>query len=114
PAGGAHQEPWVGNLGSGWNHSVSSFLVVWSETATAQNLSVGISENTATAQYSFTDSAGMPENGSSYQWYRATNASGASAAAISGATGRTYPLTLADEGKFLQVCVTPSTVFLTT
>ncbi len=42
----------------------------------------------------------------SYQWYRATDAAGTGAAAISGATSASYTLTTADAHKFVKVVVT--------
>ena len=41
-----------------------------------------------------------------YQWYRATDAAGTGATAISGATLASYTLTTADAHKFLKVIVT--------
>ena len=92
----------MGNLGSSglWNDSLSSFLVVWGETMTISNVNVGISASTATAQYGFSDSAGMPESGSTYQWFRAVDAQGTGALPVFGAfgpIGKTYPLSGADE-----------------
>lgn len=109
-AAGTEQSPM--SMPSGWNDVISSFLVVYEESATATDVGVDLGINTATARYNFSDSAGVGENGSTYQWYRATDANGSNASAISGATGRSYSLTTQDERRFLQVCVTPATAYL--
>ncbi len=60
------------------------------------------------AAYDYLDSNGLPENGSTYQWYRAADASGAAAQAIAEATKLEYTLTSDDIGKYICFAVTPS------
>ncbi len=58
-----------------------------------------------TGYYTFSDTAGLSESGSTYQWYRV---SGGTPTAISGATGTTYTVSSADLGDTLEFCVTPA------
>ncbi len=60
--------------------------------------------DTLTGSYTFSDSAGDPESGSTYQWFH--DASG-TLTAISGATADTYAPTFADLNRQLELCVTP-------
>ena len=62
---------------------------------------------TVVAEYSYYDKEGNAEGTSSYQWYRANDASGTGAVAIPLATSATYTLTAADKTKFVGVMVTP-------
>ncbi len=78
--------------------------------ATAFASSVGVAGrpwmgSTLTGNYTFSDNEGLPQSGSTFQWYRL---SGGTATAISGATSTTYTPTSADVGDPLQFCVTPS------
>jgi hypothetical protein len=100
------------NMPSGWSDVISSFLVVHDETVAATDVRVDIGSNVATARYTFADSAGVPEYGSTFQWYRASDRNGTNAAPVAGITGAVYPLNPQDEGKFLRVCVVPSTAYL--
>jgi len=59
------------------------------------------------AEYSYYDKEGNAEGTSTYQWYRANDASGTGAVAIPLATSATYTLTAADKTKFIGVQVTP-------
>jgi hypothetical protein len=86
-------------------------MVIWNETVSASNVGISISGNTATATYIFEDTADVAESGSTYQWYR-TSSTTALGTAISGATSKTYTLTPSDNQKYLNVCVTPSTGYL--
>jgi len=59
------------------------------------------------AEYSYYDKESNAEGTSTYQWYRATSASGTGAVAISGATSAAYTLTTSDKTFFVGVTVTP-------
>ncbi len=61
-----------------------------------------------TATYDYSDADSDPEVGSTFQWYRSTNAAGAGRIIIFGATSSTYTPVLADVGAFVSVEVTPS------
>nr|HXK77933.1 hypothetical protein [Oscillospiraceae bacterium] len=78
---------------------------------TATDVSVGGTAKvgqTLTGSYTYGDADSDTESGSIYKWYRATDASGTGAAAISGATSNTYDLTSDDLGKYVCFEVTPS------
>lgn len=62
---------------------------------------------TLTATYTYSDFEGNTEFGTTYQWYRASNGAGAGRTAIGGATNATYTTTVADNGFFIAVGVTP-------
>jgi hypothetical protein len=60
-----------------------------------------------TGSYTYTDANNDPEATSVYQWYTATDASGASQTAISGAMTKKLILTTAQAGKYIGFSVTP-------
>jgi hypothetical protein len=60
-----------------------------------------------TGTYTYTDVDSDLEGTSTFQWYRADNASGLNSAAISGATSNTYTLQVADDGKYIRFGVVP-------
>lgn len=62
---------------------------------------------TLTGSYTYADSDSDLEGTSTFQWYRADNASGLNSAAISGATATTYTLQVADDGKYIRFGVIP-------
>lgn len=62
---------------------------------------------TLTATYTYSDFEGNTEFGTTFQWYRASNGAGAGRTAIGGATNTTYTTTVADNGFFIAVGVTP-------
>ncbi len=62
---------------------------------------------TLTGSYSYSDADTDLEGISTFQWYRADDATGANQAAISGATTITYQLVSADETKYISFEVTP-------
>lgn len=62
---------------------------------------------TLNGEYTYSDSDNDLEGTSTYQWFRADDASGLNTAAISGATNATYTLTAADNGKHVRFGVTP-------
>lgn len=62
---------------------------------------------TLTGTYTYADADSDLEGTSTFQWYRADNASGLNSAAISGATATTYMLQAADNGKYIRFGVVP-------
>jgi hypothetical protein len=60
-----------------------------------------------TAAYTYIDAENDVQSGTTFQWYRANDATGAGEAPIAGATLITYTIQNADEGKFIWVAVTP-------
>jgi hypothetical protein len=110
-ANGSNNQTSTSDLGTGWNDAVSSFMVVYNEWVTAEDVAVSVSGNTASAGYTFQVSDGAiseTESGSTYKWYRASSPSGTGSTLISGSTGSTHTLTHLDDSQFLKVCVTPS------
>lgn len=77
---------------------------VASSVAISGTLNVG---QTLTGSYTYTDADSDAQGTSTYQWYRADDASGTNGVAISGATNATYTLTAADNGKHVRFGVTP-------
>lgn len=67
-----------------------------------------------TATYTFTDAESDAEGATTYQWYVANDASGTGEAAISGATGMSFLITEAQNGKHLSVVVNPKATTGTT
>ncbi|WP_428236046.1 BspA family leucine-rich repeat surface protein [Gracilimonas sp.] len=63
---------------------------------------------TLTGSYEYNDPDGFPEDGSTYQWYRADDEFGSGWTAITGATDTLYTLVVADDGKYISFEVTPS------
>ena len=61
--------------------------------------------------YTFTDTDGDNESGSSFQWYVADDASGTNAATITDSTANTFTPTSAEAGKFIKVEVIPNDGF---
>lgn len=70
-------------------------------------VSVTISTNTATGNYTYSDVDSDKEGTSTYQWYIADDAQGTNKTAISGATRKTYSYKGTEAGKFLSFAVTP-------
>jgi uncharacterized protein (TIGR02145 family) len=62
---------------------------------------------THTANYTYFDANYDPEGNTTFQWYRADDASGSNAIAISGANAITYVGQSADAGKYIGFGVTP-------
>jgi uncharacterized protein (TIGR02145 family) len=62
---------------------------------------------TAKAKYTFEDANNDPEGASTYQWYSATDASGANQTAISGATTTEFVITDEYAGKYIGFGITP-------
>ena len=60
-----------------------------------------------TGSFTYTDNEGDLEGTHIYQWYRADDASGTNATAITGANSTTYTLVAADDGKYIAFEVTP-------
>jgi hypothetical protein len=62
---------------------------------------------TLTSSYTYNDAEGNTEAGTTFKWYRATDAAGTGATAIAGADAATYITTITDGGAFIAVGVTP-------
>lgn len=60
-----------------------------------------------TGSYTYNYTNDDAEGTSTFQWYRADNASGLNSEAISGATATTYTLQAADNGKYIRFGVVP-------
>jgi hypothetical protein len=58
--------------------------------------------------YTFSDTSGVSESGSTYQWYRLSSGT---TSAISGATSLNYTNTAADAGNQVKLCVTPADAY---
>lgn len=65
---------------------------------------------TLTGTYTYNDINGDPEQGTTYQWYRADDGQGLNESVISGATSQTYTLQGFDETKYIRFGVTPANV----
>ncbi len=77
---------------------------------TATNLTVGGNLSVGallTANYTFSDAQSNPDNASTFIWKRADDAVGANIMTIPSVTTQNYTLVNADQGKFIQFCVTP-------
>ena len=68
------------------------------------------SGNTVKAAYAYYDKEGNARGTTTYQWYRATTATGTGATPVAGATAAAYTLTGSDSGYFVGVAVTPVAV----
>ena len=66
---------------------------------------------TLTATFDFTDADGDIASGTTYQWYRASDAMGTNSVAIAGATNSTFIPTSAEAGLFVKVEITPNDGF---
>jgi len=78
---------------------------VASNVAIAGTLEFG---STLTSSYTYTDTEGDPESGTTFQWYRSSRSDNYnSLSAISGATSQSYTVTNADSFYFLVIAVTP-------
>ena len=64
---------------------------------------------TLTGNYTYADSNADAESGSTFQWYRCTDAAGSGASLISGVTSLSYTLQAADVGSYIAFQVTPVT-----
>jgi len=62
---------------------------------------------TLTGSYSYADTDGDTQAGTTFKWYRSNTSGGSGKVAISGATNQTYVLVAADAGKFISFEVTP-------
>jgi hypothetical protein len=112
-ASGSNQQTSTSDLGSTWNDRLSSILVVFGETVSADGVTVSISGNQASAAYSFavSNSTNTTESGSTYAWHRSSSSDGTSYSEVG--SGSTYTLTDDDDQQYLQVCVTPSNGYTT-
>jgi uncharacterized protein (TIGR02145 family) len=91
--------PWVGPI-----TAATEVAPVVSNVAYSPSPSVGVVHS---ASYTYFDTNYDPEGASIYQWYRADDASGSGAVAISGANTMTYTGQSLDAGKFIGFGVTP-------
>lgn len=62
------------------------------------------------ANYSYSDADGDPDNASIFIWKKADDTAGTNTADIASANAQNYTLTSAELGKFIQFCVTPSSL----
>ena len=60
-----------------------------------------------TGGYTYTDSLGDTEDGTTFKWYRYSSAAGSGEEVIAGATSMTYTLQNNDQGKYIKFEVTP-------
>lgn len=60
-----------------------------------------------TATYTYTDEESDVESGTTFQWYFASDATGAGETVITGATSKTFVIQDAQNGKYLRVAVSP-------
>lgn len=60
-----------------------------------------------TGNYTYSDSEGDAESGTTFQWYSANDATGAGETAIVGATTKTFRVQSAQQGKYIRFGVTP-------
>ena len=82
----------------------SNSAPVASSVAISGTLNVG---QTLTGSYNYTDADSDTQGTSTFQWYRADDASGTNSVAISGATATTYTLQAADVNKYIRFGVVP-------
>lgn len=77
---------------------------------TASSLNISgplVIEQVIAGNYTYTDVNADIEGASTFQWYRADDATGTNQTTISGATNNTYTLTLTDQTKYIAFEVTP-------
>jgi hypothetical protein len=113
-ANGSNLQTTTADLGSTWDNQLSSMRIIYDEWVAAEDVSVSISGNTATAAYTFQvseDAYSTDESGSTYTWYRALDQNGAGSTSIG--SGVSHTLVDADDMKYLKVCVTPSNGYTT-
>ena len=101
------------SLGDAWNDSVSSIMVVYGETVSAEDVSVTVSGNKATSSHSFVSNSNLEEDGTTYYWQRAIYGDGYGAATINSSNSDTHALVAADNDQYLRICVTPSNGYTT-
>ncbi len=101
------------------NHSAGlSSQTVWNFTtkeAQVAPVASAVSINRSTVvnaplegSYSYSDGNDDPESGSTYQWYRADDATGTNKTAISGATSEDYVAQATEHNKYVSFEVTPN------
>lgn len=95
-----------GLLGDSWNDSVSSFSVVYCDSVSATDVSVGWYNATAQGNYTLNSASLFADEDSTYVWYRANDSSGSGSTQVS--TSQDYTLGENDNGKYLKFCVTPN------
>jgi trimeric autotransporter adhesin len=100
-------------LDDSWNDKVTSVMVVYGETVSAEDLTTTISANKATASYSFVSNSSLDEATPTYSWRRASSSSGGGATTISNSNSSSYTLTTSDNQMYLSFCVTPTNGYTT-
>ncbi|MEP7122706.1 MAG: hypothetical protein ABJE95_17410 [Byssovorax sp.] len=97
-----------GSLGSAWNDSLSSIMVIYGETVSAEDVTTTIAANKATGSYSYVSNSSLDEATPTYYWRRASSSSGTGATTISNSNSSSYTLTTSDNAMYLSFCVTPT------
>lgn len=97
-----------GSLGSSWNDSLSSIMVVYGETVSAEDVTTTISANKATGSYSYVSNSSLDEATPTRYWRRASSSGGSGVTTISNSNSSSYTLTTSDESMYLSFCVTPT------
>lgn len=96
------------SVGTGYGNVIQ--IVSGNAAPVATNVAItGTAEvnKTLTAGYIYADGENDPESGTTFQWYVATDATGAGETPITGATAQTFVVQDAQQGKFIRVGVTP-------
>jgi len=87
---------------------ISKDWYLWSTgVPSASNPLVTIEGGKATGSYTYADTAGTDEGGSTYVWYRNSSATDTGRAQITGETSSSRVIVAADKDKYIQFCVTP-------
>jgi hypothetical protein len=100
----------INNVGTGYGNTIT--VTLGNAAPEAKNVAItGEAKVNAllTATYTYFDFEGNPESGTSFQWYKADDATGTGETAIAGAISNTYKILTADQGKYIRVGVTPKT-----
>jgi hypothetical protein len=98
----------INNVGTGYGNTIT--VTLGNAAPEAKNVAItGEAKVNAllTATYTYFDFEGNPESGTSFQWYKANDATGAGETPIAGANLNTYKILTNDEGKYIRVGVTP-------
>jgi hypothetical protein len=105
----------INEVGTGYGAVVD--FMTGNAAPTASELSIDGTlqvSQTVTAKYKYSDPENDAEGTSTFQWYVANDATGAGEAAIAGATGKTFVIQDAQNGKFLRFSITPNATSGTT
>ncbi|MDM8162154.1 fibronectin type III domain-containing protein, partial [Labilibaculum sp. K2S] len=103
-----------GGVGQGIHVKASSFIgpILPNEVPTASSVTIAVASSlkegyNLTGSYTYSDTEGDANSGTTLQWYRADDNTGTGEAAITGATSSTYTMTGTDVGKFIRFGVVP-------